>query len=284
MTSSTSDKRGTLYLVPTPLGNLGDVTLRAIEVLRRCQAIVAEDTRRTRKLLDRHGIGTRPVSLHRFNETRGAPAVVDMLGSGRDVAYVTDAGTPGVSDPGARLVEIVRQAGFAIIPLPGPCAAVTALSVSGWEGPFVFEGYMERTGRARQEQLGRLAHERRAVILYEAPGRVRNTLADLDRHVPGCRVLLAREMTKIHEEYLLAGPARLMEALPDEPRGEFTLVVMPAGPLDEEPATEGLDEAASHAQELARAGAGLKRACAVLARMTGLGARDIYEAALGHKR
>jgi 16S rRNA (cytidine1402-2'-O)-methyltransferase len=281
----TEDRRsGTLYVVPTPLGNLSDVTLRALEVLRCVETIAAEDTRRTRKLLDRHEISTRPLSLHRFNETAAAERIVGILVSGRDVAYVTDAGTPTVSDPGARLVAQVRERGLSVIPLPGPSAPVTALSASGWEGPFVFEGYVERRGKQRTAQLSRIAQESRATILFEAPGRLASTLATLAEVVPEHRVLLAREMTKVHEQYEVGTARTILEDLPERVRGEVTLVLMPADRPDAPPPDERIRAAAEAALELGEEGVRIKRGCAILASVTGLRSREIYEAAQDLKR
>lgn len=270
-------------MVPTPLGNLGDVTLRALEVLASCDAIAAEDTRRTRKLLDRHDIRTRQVSLHRFSEERKAERVIEMLEAGRAVALVTDAGTPGVSDPGARLVARVRAGGLAVVPLPGPSAPVVAVSASGWEGPFCFEGYVERKAAARRRQIERIAASDRATILFEAPGRLASTLRELAALASDHRILLAREMTKVHEEYLVDSPGRLLERLPDRVRGEITLVVMPgpaAGPARSTP----VDEAAEAALELAEGGVRLKQAARIVARLCGARARDVYETANRRRR
>lgn len=279
-----TESPATLYVVPTPLGHLSDVTLRALEVLREVEVIASEDTRRTRKLLAHHRIGTRPVSLHRFNEEKASGWIVEQLEAGRNVAYVTDAGTPAVSDPGARLVSHVRAAGHPVLPLPGPCAAVTALSASGWEGPFVFEGYPSRKGRQRTSQLARLARESRAVILYEAPTRIRRTLEDLARVVPAHRILLAREMTKIHEQYLQNTASRLLEDLPEPVKGEITLVIMPPDLPGKEPSDEGLERAARAALDLVLDGTGLKSATRALGLATGLSARRIYETATRIRR
>jgi 16S rRNA (cytidine1402-2'-O)-methyltransferase len=270
----------TLYVIPTPLGNLADVTLRSLDVLGAVDVVAAEDTRRTRKLLDHHGIETRPMSLHRFNETATAERIVEILASGRDVAYVTDAGTPAVSDPGARLVRAVRQAGYPVIPLPGASAPTCALSASGWEGPFVFEGYLHRKGRRRSEQLERIAAETRATILFEAPTRLRSTLEALADVIEEHPILVGREMTKLHEQYEVGTAAQLIATLPQRVRGEITLVIMPPDGSGEEPGQEGLDPAARAALELKQHDLPLKRGCAILASATGLSSRGIYERAL----
>jgi 16S rRNA (cytidine1402-2'-O)-methyltransferase len=280
MSSSTAEPGGTLWVIATPLGNLADVTLRAIDVLRRVDVVAAEDTRHTRKLLDHHQIAAKPLSLHKFNEAASSERVVGILRSGRDVAYVTDAGTPTLSDPGARLVQTVRAAGLRAIPIPGPSAPATALSVSGWEGPFVFEGYVQRKGKQRTLQLARIARENRATILFEAPPRLRQTLESLARVVPRHQILMAREMTKMHEQYEVGTAQALLSGLPDNVRGELTLVVMPTDSEPEEPVDERIVLAARAALELADEGVGLKRGCAILSGATGLRPRLIYDAAL----
>jgi 16S rRNA (cytidine1402-2'-O)-methyltransferase len=267
MSSSTDRSAGTLYLVPTPLGNLADITLRAMETLSSCDVIAAEDTRHTRGLLEHHGIRTRTVSLHRFNE---------MLRSGRDVACVTDSGTPGVSDPGARLVSRVREAGLAVVPLPGPSAPAAAISASGWEGPFTFEGYVERRPADRRRQIERLARQDRAAVLFESPRRLRATLAAFAEQAPVARILLAREMTKIHEEYRVDTAAGLLATLPERVRGEITLVVMP-GPAGPEASPPGLEPAVDAAGELVKLGVRLKHASRIVGTLTGIGAKLIYD-------
>jgi len=270
-------------VVPTPLGNLEDVTLRALRILAACDVIVAEDTRRTRKLLDHHGIRARCVSLHRFSEERKAGHVLEQLAAGRSVALVTDAGTPGVSDPGARLVARVREGDVPVVPLPGPCAPVTAVSVSGWEGPFVFEGYVERKPAARRRQIARIASSDRATVLFEAPTRLATTLRELAAQAAGHRILLAREMTKVHEEYRVDSAAGLLETLPERVRGEVTLVVMPAGQATPGPSA-GVEAAADAALELAGLGVRLKQASRIVASLCGHGAREVYEAANRRRR
>jgi 16S rRNA (cytidine1402-2'-O)-methyltransferase len=282
MTSSRAES-GTLYVVPTPLGNLEDVTLRALSTLAACDVIAAEDTRRTRKLLERHGIRARPVSLHRFSEERKADRVLEMLADGKSVALVTDAGTPGISDPGARLVARARAAGAPVIPLPGPSAPAAAVSVSGWEGPFTFEGYVERKPAARRRQIERIAASDRAVVLFEAPTRLASTLRALAGQAAGHRILLAREMTKVHEEYRVDSAAGLLEDLPERVRGEITLVVMPPAQGGPPPST-AVSEAADAALELAGLGVRLKQASRIVAALCGSSARDVYETANRRRR
>lgn len=227
-----------LYVCATPIGNLEDVTLRLLRVLREVAVIGAEDTRRTRRLCARYGIETPLVSCHEHNEEARAREFLAHLAAGRPVAYVTDAGTPGIADPGPALVRRVRAAGYPVVPVPGPSAATAALSVSGFAADaFCVEGFLPRKGRARREALARLAEQTRPVVLFEAPHRILATLDDLGRHLGDRLLCVARELTKEHET-IHVGPARLAaEALgPDAARGEFTLVVGPAQPEDGEPA------------------------------------------------
>jgi 16S rRNA (cytidine1402-2'-O)-methyltransferase len=282
MSSSRTAEGATLYVVPTPLGNLGDVTLRALSVLGSSTLVAAEDTRRTARLLAHHGIEVPTVSLHRFSEERSAGRVLEVLASGGSVAYVTDSGTPGISDPGARLVRRARAAGFCVIPLPGPSAPATALSASGWEGPFTFEGFIERRDPARRAQIERVASSDHATVLFEAPTRLAATLGILAEVAPGHLVLMAREMTKVHEEYRVDTARALLESLPDRVRGEITLVVMPRDRHERRPA--GALDAARVALALESEGVRLKRACRIISTLAGLPASAIYETALERRR
>lgn len=225
---------GALVLVGTPIGNLGDLAPRALDELRRADVIACEDTRRTGKLLEHAGIGRRPLLV--VNDHTEAGAVRDVLARlDRDerVAVVSDAGMPGISDPGERLVRAAAAAGHTVEVVPGPSAAVTALVASGLPtGRFVFEGFLPRKGSGRSERLAALAGERRTIVLYEAPHRLARTLADLVRvlgvHRP---VVLARELTKLHEELWRGSLGDAVEWCDErEPRGEFVVVVDGAPP------------------------------------------------------
>jgi 16S rRNA (cytidine1402-2'-O)-methyltransferase len=219
-----------LYVVATPIGNLGDVTLRALEVLAAVPLIAAEDTRHTRRLLDRHGIHRPLVSHHARSSPARTEELLAHLRSGADLALVTDAGTPGVSDPGERLVAAWAAEDGTVVPVPGASAVIAAVAGSGVAGPrWVFEGFLPRSGRERRERLARLAADERGSLIFEAPGRVAATLADLvaacgpDR--PGA---VCRELTKLHESIVRGSLADLAGAARDgriPPRGEFVLVV-----------------------------------------------------------
>jgi 16S rRNA (cytidine1402-2'-O)-methyltransferase len=218
-----------LYVVATPIGNLGDITSRAVETLRAADIVAAEDTRNTRALLSHLGISARLVALHEHNERRGAARVVEWLREGKRVALVSDAGTPGVSDPGAEVVAAVREAGLRVIPVPGASALTAALSASGlvFEG-CVFAGFLPAKGAARREKLEALASGPWAIVLFEAPHRVAETLADLHAALGDRDVVIAREITKRFESIErvpLAGAAAWVQEDPDRMRGEFVLAI-----------------------------------------------------------
>ncbi len=224
---------GTLHVVATPIGHLGDLSPRAQSVLAAVAAICAEDTRHTRPLLAQFGIGTPLLALHEHNEARQADALVARLLAGDSLALVSDAGTPLISDPGFRLVAAARAAGVPVSPVPGACAAIAALSVAGMPSDrFVFEGFLPARGGARRERLGALAAETRTVIVYESAHRITETLADAvlvlgDER----RAVLARELTKLHETVLDGSLGTLLarvQADADQRRGEFVLLLQGA--------------------------------------------------------
>ena len=221
---------GRLYVVATPIGNLADITLRAIEVLGAVALIAAEDTRMSRRLLDRHGIATRMTSYHARSGPARERQLLDALRSGEDVALVTDAGTPGISDPGESLVAAWAGEGGTVVPIPGASAALAAIAGSGIAGPrWSFEGFLPRSGRERRERLARIAADPRSTVLYEAPGRVAATLADLAAVCGAGRpAAICRELTKLHEEFIRAPIGELADRARNGEvtlRGEFAIVV-----------------------------------------------------------
>ncbi len=225
---------GTLYVVATPLGNLRDLTLRAIDVLGSANVIAAEDTRVTGVLLRHLGIATRPISLHEHNEAARAEGIVRELRAGKSVALVSDAGTPAISDPGARLVRAVRAAGFPVVPVPGACAAIAAVSAAGLAADrLLFVGFLPTAAKARRELLASAARTSAALVIYEAPHRVRATVAALAAALPGERMLVvAREITKKFEtiaQMTLAEAPAWFEADSNRERGEFVLLVDASG-------------------------------------------------------
>ena len=222
---------GTLYVVATPIGNLGDLTPRAAEVLRSVRAVAAEDTRRTLKLYAH--LGASPpelLSLPAFDERGRVARVVERLRAGEPIALCTDAGTPGVSDPGAALVAAAWEAGVRVVPVPGPSAALAALSASGFGADrFLFAGFLPRKGGAREEALRGLAAASATVVLYEAGNRTRATLEDLARVMGDREALVARELTKLHEELARGRLVELAERFSGEVLGEVTVVVSAEG-------------------------------------------------------
>jgi 16S rRNA (cytidine1402-2'-O)-methyltransferase len=222
-----------LYLVATPIGNLGDITLRALDVLKRVDRIACEDTRQTQKLLNHFAIGTPTISCHEHNERQRAAELIEALKSGGRIALVSDAGMPGISDPGTWLVKEAIAAGVSVIPIPGANAALSALVASGLPtSEFQFIGFLpEKTGarRTRLEQLAAESHDdARTLIFYEAPHRISDTLADLESvWGPGLRVVAARELTKLHEEFLRGPVSEVRRELSerDRIRGEFVLLI-----------------------------------------------------------
>jgi 16S rRNA (cytidine1402-2'-O)-methyltransferase len=222
---------GTLYVVATPIGNLEDVTLRALRTLREVSVIAAEDTRRTARLLQHYSISTRTTSLHEHNERSKTPALIARLQAGESVALVSDAGTPVVSDPGTHLVAAAHAAGIRVEPIPGPNAALAALSASGLlEREFVFAGFPPNRSNARKAWLTGLATEPRVLVFYEAPHRIRQTLQDMLGAFGDRVVALGRELTKAHEELVVRPISEHLELLSQE-RGEFTLVVSGSRPI-----------------------------------------------------
>jgi 16S rRNA (cytidine1402-2'-O)-methyltransferase len=217
---------GTLHLVGTPIGNLGDVTRRAAETLAAVDRVVAEDTRRTRALLSHLGITGKPLAALDANASeRAVLAVVEQLTGGESVAFVTDAGMPSVSDPGGKLVRLAAERGVPVVVVPGPSAVTTAVAVSGLvEGSFLFLGFLPRSGEKRQRVLRRIAASEDPVVFFEAPGRAAETLTELAAVIPARRAVVARELTKLHEE-IRRGTLAELAAAETTSRGEFTLVV-----------------------------------------------------------
>jgi 16S rRNA (cytidine1402-2'-O)-methyltransferase len=223
----TSGRPGTLHLVATPIGNLEDITLRALRVLREAALIAAEDTRRTRKLLARHRIPGRLVSLHENNERARTPVLVRRLLAGDTVALVSDAGTPGLSDPGTTLVAAAAAAGIPVVPIPGPSALLAALAVSGLPAdPVTFLGFLPSRGADRRRELASIRTLPHTLVLFEAPHRLSETLDDLLAALGDRRIAVARELTKIHEEVYRTTLSEAVRRFSAEPaRGEFTLVI-----------------------------------------------------------
>ncbi len=217
---------GTLYVVATPIGNLEDVTLRALRVLREVDALYAEDTRRTQILLDRFEIDRRPVSLHEHNEASRVEAVLDALASDHSVALVSDAGVPLVSDPGARVVAAAIEAGHVVEPVPGPSAVLSALVVAGFEvAPFAFLGFLPRVAGAREAVLESYRARSETLVMFDSPARLHERLLELSTRFPERRACVARELTKRHEEVARGSCAELAEHFAEGVKGECTIVL-----------------------------------------------------------
>ncbi|HEY5414124.1 MAG TPA: 16S rRNA (cytidine(1402)-2'-O)-methyltransferase [Gemmatimonadaceae bacterium] len=272
-----AEHHGSLYVVSTPIGNLRDITLRAIDVLRAVDLILAEDTRHSRHLLDHHGIATPMLSYHEHNEARATETAIARLREGRDVALISDAGTPLVSDPGTRVVRAAAEAGIAVVPIPGPSAVLAALvsSALGSER-FTFFGFLARKGREREDALQELSSLRHTSVLYEAPNRVAATLGELGARGAGeRRVVVARELTKQFEEIRRGTVAELSayyESAP--PRGEVVIVLegTTLQPLAE-------DELRSRARLMRAAGLSARDVAAALVREGGASRNLAYRLA-----
>ena len=272
---------GTLYLVPTPIGNLGDISRRMAETLTQADFIAAEDTRVTVKLLNHLGLKKPMLTYHRHNTDSGGQAVIDRLLAGESCALVTDAGTPAISDPGEELVVRCAALGIPVCAIPGPCAFVTALAVSGQPtGRFTFEGFLAMNKKNRRAHLDSLRGEERTMIFYEAPHKLRATLDDLiEVFGPDRPVALCRELTKLHEEVLrttLGGAAEHYREA--EPRGEFVLVLSGAAPAEGGEAT--LNDGLALVSRLREGGVSLKDATKQAAKELGLSRNELYAAAL----
>jgi len=218
---------GTLYLVATPIGNLEDITLRALRVLQECDVVAAEDTRRTGQLLKHFEIRKPLLSYFQFNEAKRSEEILDRLGRGEKVALVTDAGTPGISDPGERVVRAAVEAGFRVEAVPGACALIAALTASGLpSGEFHFIGFLPHKSGQRRKQLEALKEFAGTLVLYESPYRIAKLLAQLNEVFPERRVVLARELTKKFEEFLRGTPRELLEVLEKRSlKGEFVVLI-----------------------------------------------------------
>ena len=281
---------GRLYVVATPIGNLGDMSSRAKEILQTCSLIAAEDTRHTGVLLKAFGIQTPQLSLHDHNEQYRASDIIERLGQGASVALVSDAGTPAISDPGFELVRAAAAAGFEIIAIPGPCAAIAALSIGALPTDrFCFEGFLPARGAARRRRLQSLAAEARTLVLYEAPHRVRETLEDCAAVFGGERsAMVAREITKMHETSYRGSLRDLLaraDVDADFGRGEIVLILAGAqAPADDDRGADGHDGALDRALKILLAELPLKQAARLAAQITGARDNEAYKRALRLKQ
>ena len=272
---------GMLILVPTPIGNLGDISPRAAEALAQADFIAAEDTRVSIKLLNHLGLKKQLVSYHEHNKQESGPHILSRLQNGESCALVTDAGTPAISDPGEDLVRLCREHGVAVTAIPGPCAAITALAMSGLPtGRFTFEGFLSVNKRSRREHLASLLEETRTMIFYEAPHKLLTTLEDMQVAFGADRpVCLCRELTKLHEE---AVKTTLGQALSyyreNSPRGEYVLIVGGAAPKVLE--APSMEDCIARVSALRDTGLSMKDAVKQVSKESGIPRNTLYDAAL----
>jgi 16S rRNA (cytidine1402-2'-O)-methyltransferase len=275
------ESKGTLYVVATPIGNLEDITLRALKVLKSVQLVAAEDTRRTGILLRHFDIGVPIISVHEHNERARVEKIAARLARGESVAVVTDAGTPGVSDPGAALVAAIRTAGYRIEPIPGASAVAAAISAAGINTDgFTFLGFPPVRGKDRRNWFAAaiVATKDRAVVFFEAPHKLTKTLEELSELVEK-PIFVARELTKLHEELLWATPKDLIEHFAS-PHGEFTLIIPPLQPSDlaiEPPADTEVADLVGHITKTEQTKS-LRDAARLAGERLGMSARDVYAA------
>lgn len=267
---------GTLYVVGTPIGNLGDLSPRALEVLDSVDFIAAEDTRVTLKLLNHFGLKKPMVSYYEHNRLQRGEIIVNRLLQGESCALVTDAGMPAISDPGEELVRQCREAGIPLFAVPGPSAVITALALSGLPtGRFTFEGFLSMNRKNRLEHLRELETEKRTMVFYEAPHKLPATLRDLLEHLGNRKIALARELTKLHEEVLITTLAEAVSHYETQsPRGEFVLVI--EGMQQKEPVSYTLEEAVALAKQHVEEGDSPSFAAKAAAQETGIKKGSIY--------
>ena len=272
---------GMLYLVPTPIGNLGDISLRCRQTLEEADFIAAEDTRVTLKLLNHLGIKKSLVSYYEHNKAAKGNVILDRILAGETCALVSDAGSPAISDPGEDLVKQCADAGITVCAIPGPCAVITALSISGQStGRFCFEGFLSTAKKSRREHLASLQQEQRTMVFYEAPHKLLATLEDMAEAFGNDRpISLCRELTKLHEEVVRTTLGQAIEKYTSQPpKGEFVLVVAGAAPVERPTATE--NDAALRVQQLMAQGLSRKDAIKQAAKDLDLPKNVVYDAAL----
>lgn len=277
--ASAVTEKGKLYVVATPIGNIEDITLRAITVLKEVQLIAAEDTRRSKILLQHYGIATPLLSIHAHNEQTQSKKILELLTNNQAIAYITDAGTPLISDPGAFLVKTARENGFPVIPIPGPCAAITALSVSGFPSPqFYFEGFLPNKSSTRIERLRKLKELPCTLVFYEAPHRIMGTLEDILKVMNNREGIIARELTKKFETIYtgkLQDIILQLESSPEQRLGEF--VILLAGNYQEIPMEK---EKIESVMEILLKELSVKQSVVIASKLLGIKKNTLYDIAL----
>ena len=273
----------TLYLVATPIGNMSDITERAVKVLSEADFIAAEDTRKTGLLLNRLGISSELISYYDHNKEEKGPKIIERIKNGESCALVTDAGTPAISDPGEDLVKIAIENGIRVISIPGACAAIAAITVSGLTaGRFVFEGFLPTDNKKRRERLVELARESRTVILYEAPHRIRKTLTELLNSLGDRKISLCREMTKLNEEIIRTSLSAAIDYYAEkEPRGEYVLILEGSSTGKDSDYPESITE---HVDYLISTGLSRMDAIKAAAKIRGVPKSSIYDEYTGRKQ
>lgn len=272
------ENSGVLYLCPTPIGNLEDITLRVLKTLKEVDIIAAEDTRQTLKLLNHFDIKKPLTSYHEHNKRTKGAKLIEELKKGKSIALVTDAGTPAISDPGEDLVKLCIEEGIKVVPLPGPTAAITALVASGLDtSSFVFEGFLPTKNKEREERLNRISKEERTIILYEAPHRLKETLRELKSYVAERKIVIARELTKIHEEFIRGTIDEVLTKLGDEIKGEIVLIIEGAQKQQVEEKPEIL------IQKYLEEGMDKKEAIKRVAKELGIPKSQVYKLIIGKK-
>jgi 16S rRNA (cytidine1402-2'-O)-methyltransferase len=271
-----------LYLCPTPIGNLRDVTLRVLDVLKSVDLVACEDTRRTRKLLERHGIRARLISFHDHNEDQRLAVLLPLLREGKNVAVVSDAGMPGLSDPGFTLVRACTAEGLDVTVLPGPSSISTALVLAGLPADrFAFVGFLARTKAKLVEQMEAFEGTGAALVAFESPRRLRSSLGAIAERWPRRRLAVCRELTKLHEEVVRGTATEVLEHLPEQVRGEI-VVVLEANPGSDRPSPRAVREETvlRNLAMLIESGLGVKKAAAIVADLAGIPSRAAYELGL----
>lgn len=267
---------GALYVVGTPIGNLGDISPRALDILEKCDFIAAEDTRVTLKLLNHFGIKKPMVSYFEHNRFERGPVIAERILSGETAAIVTDAGMPAISDPGEDLVKLCHEKGIKVESVPGPCAFATALAISGMPSKrFTFEGFISTDKAERREHISSLKNETRTMIFYEAPHKLLNTLKDLETVLGNREIAIVRELTKIHEEVIRTDFASAIKRYSEEAiKGEIVLIVGGAAPEEAQAMT--VEQAVSYAKDLVESGESKSNAAKIAAKESGFKKGEIY--------